>query len=262
MDFSDHKVWRLILTVGMHDLRAVFIDSTRRVAVPYVTRRWQGPLQDSLRALEDAVYEDTLLLDDYDTTVLLRPAATLLVPPDWAAERTPEELEEAMSRLDPTEEKDIWQEPMGEAVALYSTPTGIRDFLGRTFPTEDVRHALRPMVEHFTPRAAREGGDKMWAHLGDGRMDICAYRDGRLLEASTHRFDAPMDAAYTLLMAWRTLGMNAEQGELRLSATPEARAVVLPPLRRHIKYVGLTVNASTLSAALREGLELPEAILV
>lgn len=75
-DFSDHAVWRLLLTVGMKELQAVFYDTVRKRFVPYSSRVWQCDAADVLKNIEDAVYEDSLLLDDYDTSILIRPRAT------------------------------------------------------------------------------------------------------------------------------------------------------------------------------------------
>lgn len=260
MDFSDHKVWRLLLTVGVGEVRALFVNRATGACVPYLARRWECPPQDVLHNIEEALYEEPMLFEEYDATILLRPAATLLVPPELAKDASDQNLSEAISALDPMEEKDVWSEPVGEAIALCSMPGGVRGFLGRSFLTEDVRHALKPGVEHFAPRAAREGGDKMWAHLGERSLDMYAFRDGRLLEASTHTYHAPMDAAYALLFAWRALGLDAVRGELRLSGSAEVRKTIMEPLRAHLSYVGLTVNATQLSASLEAGVDLSEAL--
>ena len=73
---------------------------------------------------------------------------------------------------------------------------------------------MAPIVEHFAPVARSEGGEKMWAHLHEGGVDMAAWRDGRLLHAGTWACKPGADAAYYLLFAWRALRLDSAQGEL------------------------------------------------
>ena len=259
-DFSDHSAWRLLLTVGMRGLDAVFHNAKTRVCVPYVSRRWECPEPDVLRHIEDAVYDDPLLPDDYDTAILVRPRATLLVPPGMVDADDTRAIDEALSAVDGAEHKDVWCEPMGEALALYSTPAGVRGFLGRTFLTENVHHLMVPFVSHFAPKAKAEGGEKMWVHLHEGGLDMAAFRDGRLLHACSWACAPGADAAYYILFAWRTLGFDPVQGELKVSGREELRREVMTLLRRHINYVGLTVTTTAMAEALAAGTGLSAAI--
>lgn len=260
MDFSDHSVWQLLLTVGMRELHAAFYDRNSGRFADYSRRRWECESADTLKCIEDAVYEDPLLLDDYDVSILIRPAMTLTVAPEDYPEEDSQKMHDALSLADATERKDVWREPLGEALALYSTPEGVRDFLSRTFLTERVSHALRPIVDYFTLRARTEGGERMWVHLEPGRLDVVAFRNGRLLLANTWSFATAADAAYYLLYAWRALGLDAAQGEMSVSGDKALRDEAVPMLRRYINYVRLTMYPASLAAPLREGISLCEAL--
>lgn len=259
-DFSDHNIWRLLLTVGVRGLEAAFYNRKTRACVPYISRTWECPDADVLKRIEDAVYDDALLPDDYDTTILLRPKATLLVPPELVDTDDIDSIREALDAVDASDSKDVWYEDMGEALALYSTPDGVKGFLGRTFLTEDVHHLLHPFVEHFRVKASNEGGEKMWVHLGENYVDMAAFRDGRLLQATSWYCSPGADAAYFLLFAWRTLGLDPTQGEMNISGKEEYRREVMTLLRRHINYVSLTVNSTNVSEALATGISMSGAL--
>jgi len=260
LDFSDHRTWRLHLTVGMRGLDAVFFNATARECVPYLSRRWQCADADVLKNIENAVYEDPLLLDDYDTTILICPKATLFVPPSMIDPDDEDAVCRALDAVDAAEHKDVWCEPVADATALYSTPCGVKDFLGRSFLTEDVHHIVRPFVEHFQAKAAGGAGEKMWVHLGADRMDMIVFRDGRLVNAS-FRYCAPgPDAVYFILFAWDTFGLDPMRGELRISGIDKYRRSVMDPLRRHINYVSLTVNSTAISKALAQGVSMSQAL--
>lgn len=259
-DYSDHSVWRLLLTVGMRGVEAVFHNVKTQVCVPYLTREWECAGPDVLKHIEDTVYDDPLLPDDYDTSILIRPRATLLVPPDMTDVEDPGSLDRALSALDGAERKDVWCESAGEAMALYSTPAGVRGFLGRTFLTEDVHHVIVPLVNHFAPKASAEGGEKMWVHLHPAGVDVVAFRDERLLHAGCWTCLPGMDSVYYVLFAWRSLGFDPSRGELMVSGKEELRREVMTTLRRHINYVSLTVTSSAVSDALSRGVSLSAAL--
>lgn len=259
-DFSDQKVWRLLLTVGMRGFDALFFNRKTRQCVPYSTREWVCPEADLLKYVENAVYEDTLITEGYDTTVLLRPRAALLVPPQMVDPEDPDDLRRALDVADASEQKDVWCEPLAEALAIYSTPRGLKDFLGRTFLTEDVHYILVPMAGHFQRQAVTEGGEKMWVHLSETVLDIVAFRDGKLLYAGARYCAMGMDAVYHILYVWNALGLDSSRGGLHISGKEQYRRQVMSPLRRHINYVSLTVSASAVSEALAQGVSLSAAL--
>ena len=256
-DFSDHKRWKLLLIVGERGLDAAFFDREGRQGVPYMSRRWNCDPTQVLGQVEDALYDDPRLLDDYDTSILISPRATLLVPPAMFDPKDTAANTEALSALDQSEHKDVWHEPLDEAIALYSTAEGLRDFLRRTFLTEDMHHLLRPMTDYFSRKAGAEGGWKMWVDLGPGVMDIVAYGNGRLLYANRwHYTGGAEDAAYYLLFIFRTLGLPEDSAELYLSGSQELRRAISPMLRRHISYVSQTLLPSAYASAVAEGIPL------
>lgn len=258
-DFSDHKIWQLLLTVGVDRLDALFYDRQCRVFEPFMHRTWGCDPAEALSKIQDAVYEAPTLLDDYDTKILLRPTATLLVPPEMVDPDDTEANARALDAVDASEHKDVWCEPLGEAMALYSTPDGVRDFLSRSFLTEDVHHVLCPMVAHFAATATAQGGHKMWVHVGEDLLDAVAWKDGRLVLGASWHFKGAADAAYYIMLAWNTLSLDPAQGQLQVSGTEDTRRELLPMLRRHINYVSLTLVSQTVASSLRQGVGLAQA---
>lgn len=252
-DYSDHDIWRLSLTVGMRGLEAVFYNKNTRSFDSYVSRVWECPDADVLKNVENAVYDDSLLPDGYDTSVLIRPKATLLVPADTVDADNPDTWREALDAVDASEQKDVWYESMGDVAVLYSTPRGIKDFLSRTFLTEDIHHIDIPFAVNVLSKAHIEGGEKMWVHYSDDVIDIVACRDGVLLHAGFWYCPHGADAVYYTLFAWNALGFDPRQGELRISGMDKYRAEVMTALRKHIHYVSLAVCSSAASQAMSAG---------
>ncbi|MCM1319359.1 MAG: DUF3822 family protein [Muribaculaceae bacterium] len=253
-DFSDHDVWRLLLTVGMRGLEAVFYNRNTHEFVPYLQRNWECSEADVVKNIEDTIYDDPLLPDGYDASILLRPKATIIVPKELCDPEDTSSLQAALEVVDAAEQKDVWYDPLqNEAALIFSTPRGLQGFLSRTYLTEDIHHVLTPMVNKCRKTALSEPGEKMWVHISDNVIDVAAFRDGKLIHAGSWYCTAEADIVYHILFAWHALKFDATQGELRISGTEELRRQVLSLLRKHINYVSLCVTSQAVNKAVNDG---------
>ena len=260
-DFTDHKVWQLSLTIGMRGVDAVFINRNTSECVPYLSRAWECPEAEVLKNVEDTIYDDTLLPDGYDTSILIRPKAALLVPRELCDPEDTDALRAALDAVDAASQKDVWCEPLDDEVAaLYSTPRGLQGFLSRTYLTEDMHLVTAPMVRMGRQSSSADNGEKMWVHLSDNVIDIVAFRDGKLVHAGSWYCAPGADTIYYILFTWHALKFDAGQGELRVSGREDLRRQVLAPLRRHINYVSLPVTSQVVNNALNKGVSLSTAL--
>lgn len=260
-DISDHSRWRLRLTVGPCGVRANFHDAVAGRLFTYMDRIWTGDPADSLRKIEDAIYEDPVILDDYTTSILVRPVRMIFVPDSrLGADSAAEDAEALISQVDATEAKDVWIEPLGRGLtAIFSTPAGVRDFLARTFPTEDVHLALRPMLSHVLLRE-NDPGRKMWVHLDAGTLDVVAVSDGRPVLINTREYSEAADAAYYIVYALGAIGFDPATTDVRLSGCEDVRRELMPMLRRHIDCVSGALLPTAVNHAIAGGASLCEAL--
>lgn len=223
-----------------------------------IDRRWQCEPADALSRLEDMVYEQPSLFDDIDTTLLLSPTVSVVTPRELVGD-DPDAIAAVLDRYDLSEAKDCFAEPIGDAddnLLLYTMPAGVRGFLGRCFPTEKVSHELLPFVRCFLSAAFAEGGDRMWADIHDSRVDVAAFRDGRLLLLNTWRWHASADILYYLVCCWRTLGLDSAGGQLCVSGPADVRGALLPELRKYVNYVAMPSLPRNVRSLLSSGLPL------
>jgi len=261
-DISDHARWRLLLTVGESCVRAVFHDQAAKRQLLYLDRNWHCDPADALGRIEDAIYEDPAILDDYITGILVRPTRMILVP---SAEIDPGDEEAAadmLSLLDLSENKDVWIEPVEASLtAVFSTPAGVKDFLLRSFPTEDVHFALRPMLAYLlsgqTPVAER-----VWVHFDERTLDIVAMAGGMPVLVNTRAYNDPADAAYYIIMAMRALSLSESDAEVMLSGSAVVRREIMPVLRKYLGFVANGILPIHVKRALEQGLSLTEALQI
>lgn len=261
-DTSQQRSKQMVVVAGSGVLQQALhhADGTSALQIDH---RWQCEPIDALSRLEDAVYEEQSLFDDLDTTLLLRPTVSTIVPRALLSPDDSDAIRAVMDHYDPTEAKDCFTEPIGDDddnLLLYSMPAGIRGFLERSFPTEDIRHALLPMLQYFCSTAATIKGDCMWADVQTSRVDVIAFRSGHLLHANSWKFREPEDAAYYIAYTWQTLGLDTETGQLSISGKTSLRNAIVPTLRRHINYVTMATIPQTVKEANASGVPLCAAL--
>lgn len=250
----------MVVTVGNGLLQSFTAEGGGCVTT--VDRRWQCEPQDALARLEDAVYEEPSLFEEIETALLFRPDMTVVAPGELLDD-DPEGVKAIMDEYDLSATKECYQESAEDADGnriLYSLPAGLRDFMGRCLPTENVSHALSPLVKHFGRVAEKERGERMWVDFGERSADVVAFRDGHLLLANTWNFRDVSELIYYLVYAWRTLGMDSNSGQLLVSGGGEKRGEVMASLRRYVNYVAMPVLPREVKSAVASGVPLSAAL--
>lgn len=225
-------------------------------------RTWRSEPSDCAQTLENAVYDSPGLFEECRTTVLLRPEYTQLVPAALADDE--ETAAEIMSHFDRAEGHECFVERIAgldRYRIAYTLPAGMRGFLSRSFPTDDFRHALLPLIEKLSETARAQGGDILWADFSDTSLDVVAFSEGELRLAAIRSFREPSDAAYYLLNAWQAMGFNPRKGEIRVSGNEEVRRTVVPLLRQFVTFVSAAVLATHVKEASRCGVTLASAFV-
>lgn len=258
-DFSDHSRFRLQITVGHSGVRANFFDPKARAMFPYMDKNWHCDPIDALKKIEDAFYEDTILLDDYDTRILIRPNYMLFRPADSLDADDDDAANSLISTLDAAEEKDVWTENCGDITAVFSTPAGLRDFLHRSFLTENVKPAILPLL-NARRSATDTTGKKIFVHLDAQTLDIVATDNGAPALINTRAYTDAPDAAYYIIYSLTALGFDPSRTEIMLSGPSPLRRELLPMLRRHAGHVTNALLPLYIKQALEKGVSLSEAL--
>lgn len=191
---------------------------------------------DSLQALEDAVYETPELLNEYKRVRVVVHSPHFVLMPE---ETTDDDCMMLLRHAFPNDDGDaaVCILPGNGVKIAYLMPRGMQAFLGRTFNYPQVVHHLAPLCEYFNQQNHGADLSRMFLHLDAERMDMAIYRLGKLVCANTYTFDNAEDAAYFVLNAWRANGLDQLTDELQLTGDADMRAAITPPLRDYVKYV-------------------------
>lgn len=188
-----------------------------------------------LTHIENAVYDHPTLLEDYEGRILIDTDKVLFFPPD-----TPREtIHAAMERVFAVTPQDIHLSDDTEVITAFTLCGGLKGFLDRTLSGMTVSSVIDVMRKEFSQR---EGADtRVYADLGQGRVNLLAFRGRRFVHGSVHPFTETSDAAYYIYALWRQLGLTADRGELNVSGPKPARTELMTIMRRRINYVMMTL---------------------
>ena len=233
IDIRHPEAWELL--VSIEDRQVNYILYTPAVEGSLIIGEVERA-DESLQALEDAVYDMPELLNEYKRVrVVVHSQHFVLVPQDATDEECAMILHEAFPD-DDGDEAVCLMAHNGVKIA-YLTPSGLQAFLGRTFNYPEMFHHLHPLCEHIKEHKGNDNNSRMFLNLRERQMDLAIYCDGAIQCANTYPFSHVEDAVYYTLNAWRAHDMNQLVDELEIAGNNELCAEMMPKMREFVKYV-------------------------
>lgn len=196
-DFADTGQWRLLLKIGVTGLEA-FLENTLHPEIEpqtLCTAKWEFN-KDKLREnIENAVYNNPRLLDDFATRIILYDPRSLFIPTEIAEESAGAE-EELYKKVYTAEDADIMTDFDRDLTAVWSLAPGVKSFLMRTFPGARITCNLMELVRNL--RKSNQGLT-LYAIARDEEADIILMNGSDLISASTHEWHHVDDIAYLVM---------------------------------------------------------------
>ncbi len=255
----DPRLWRLCLRLDAECLQAMLCSSADRSQV--ICRRLPVDTQmpSPLRALEEVVYDNPLLLSDFRrVSIAVDEPRHLLVPPEVPP------LPALFSLPDP-DAVDLIKSECGatNAVSIMALDAEMAAFLRRTFVNPVICHRLSPLCRYFTALGAKGNTVKTYVHLQNAALDVIVTDRAGLVMANTFRFRVLSDAVYYILACRQTLGLGHADGETLVCGDPSLRDQAMTALREYLVSVMPVIFPSDmLQAAGDAALGIPYDLLV
>lgn len=98
--------------------------------------------------------------------------------------------------------------PQLNVVAAYAVDRDLRFVLTETFRTVQFMPLLAPLLIEFCRHSYGGFQEKLFCYFHDRRIDVCAFRKGRVRLCSSFEVAQSTDAVYYILNVWQTLGMK------------------------------------------------------
>ncbi len=211
-DFADTGQWRLIVNIYTTGMTALLENTLHTDVEPQqlFSTRWEYDPDSLLHNIENAVYDNPRMLDDFSARIILFDRRTLFIPTRVMEEEEGME-EEIYTSLYKADEADVICETDGDLTAASSMTPGLKGFLCRTFPGARISTNLMALVSSLRKENA-EGGLKMQVVEREAAREAdFILLDGKsLLSASTRPVSGKDDVIYHVYNIINAYGLDPE----------------------------------------------------
>lgn len=255
-------MWQLVLEADASGLWVVAFSPFEEHALIFERVPFDETESSPLQAIEDAVYDNPMLLLDFSKVTVLFDTRRFMALP-----MMPQEACETMLRAslpaDATVAAEVLVSPlpaMGSCVS-FEVPADILGFLRRTFHNASILHPLAPAAAYFQARHPRHPSGKTLVNITGNRLDVVTLGDKAPQVLNSFRFETPMDALYYIL-ATRGSADVADTDEIMVAGDLKARAALTPLLRKYVRYVMPAIFPSVMFRAGKASLSAPFEMIV
>ncbi len=258
---SEPQLWRLELRIGKDALHVVLFCTVEDNSLIYREISLDKAATDRLKALEDAVYENPLLLADFAKVDCVVETDCFTIVP--ASINSDEVREKIMAKMFDGFDGEIVANdlPGQNATILLGLDAEMAGFLRRTFNNPRIYHHLAPLCRYFHSKSRLGNTGKMYAYMRHDRMDLMAFGKDTLLLANTFIYRDPMDAVYYILSCRKMLGFGSGD-EMFLSGDNASREAIAPVLRKYIGCVMPVIFPSSMFKAGKDSMNAPFDLIV
>lgn len=226
--------WTLTLLIGLDALYYKLEHDTLEPIVGHT------PIGDGerLTAVENAVYDTPVLLDDYQSTkVIVATSRFALTPAELPEPLRKNILRTTLSGVG----GDVLTSDTAWGVGfVFELPRGLRSFLDRTFIMPPVVPHLQPVIDFLHSHDEVT----LLAHCPDGEhLDLAIQREGTLQLANTYTCPGADDALFYTLQAAKLTGVDALSDKVMLVGDEDACTRLKTRLDEYFKDVALDADA-------------------
>lgn len=259
---QDPRLWRLGLRIDSSALHVVLFCTVEDNSLIHRKIMLDKAAPSLLKALEDAIYENPLLLSDFDKVDCVVETGRFAVVP--ASVTSADVREKIMAKMFDGFDGEIVANglPGQNATILMGLDGDFAGFLRRTFNNPVIHHHLAPLCRYFHNKSRLGNSGKMYAYIHGDRVDVMAFGRDTLMLANTFRFRAPMDAVYYILSCRKMLDLDAAADEMLLAGDNEVREAITPVLREYLAYVMPVIFPSSMFKAGKDSMNAPFDLIV
>ena len=136
------------------------------------------------------------------------------------------------------QQDDVEGTPINQinVVAAYAVGKDLRFVLTEMFRNVKFMPLLAPVLVEFCRRSYGGFQEKLFCYFHDKRVDMFAFRKGRVRFCSSFDVALTPDAAYYILNVWQTLGMKPSD-VLCLAGSITGQEALLKDLRQFIRNI-------------------------
>ena len=240
--FADTGQWRLIITVSVYGISSILKNVMDHDIEPVLlfSKPWKGNESNLLQLVEEAVYDNPRILDDFATQIIVYTHKSLWIPEDLTDE---EEYDtNFFTSVYDVNTDDIFADFDDEEVCLYTLAPGLNSFFQRTLPGCKVSSHLSIIKSKFKElekTSADPIKDCIYINCRDTDVDFFAFSDGRFLSGSSHRWKALNDIAYRLLFMCKVYNLDLAHTRIIIIANHSLSEGLMENIKSFFPFVSV-----------------------
>lgn len=259
---ADPANYNMLMRVGSAYVDVVIYSVLADNSLLY--RSYPLPLSGTLspvRALEEVVYDNPLMLADFRKVYILLDTSDYCVIPygldGSQASRIFKALRPAFSGA-----VNVADTSTRNASVVFGIPDDLGGFIRRTFIGAVVQPHVVPLVRYFASKPGRGNSRRMICNMRPASMDVIVIDGTRLLQANTVSFRNVADAVYYILAGCTEHGIDPHTDEVLLSGDQHMRDEIIPLLRTYIERVMPVIFPPQMFRAGKEAMHAPFDLIV
>lgn len=233
-DLMDTGQWHLAVDISRHGFGAWLLPDESLGASPRVIIRtsWHPSDEGLLKRIEDAVYDNPTVLDDYSADIIVESDRQLWLPASLYP--TDDDCADAYIYIYGGDILDVMVNDLGNVKCAFMLTPGLKSFMQRSFPGARIWSQQALLKEaSVQPHEAF----KCLLDVRQSTFDLILFRRGELLSASTHLWKTDTDIAYMLLNILQTYDAPTPETEIVFSGVRDVRQSLGKTLQPYFKTI-------------------------
>lgn len=228
------ELWRMALLISRQSLDVALYPPVESEEAIFRSITLDPEAPTHLKAVEDAIYENPLLLSDFKSIQGFIDSDFFLLLPD----EIPQERYDSMLKISAQTPQEQWRSiatPASPGVKLImAADEELCRFLTRTFFNISLRHPLAILTGML---ASDNSGIRSYSIMHRKRIYMMSFDDRKLLSANTFTYNEPMDAVYYILASRSISDIDSVKHPHFYAGQPESIDSVIPILRSYIAQI-------------------------
>ena len=183
-----------------------------------IRQQWQPSEEGLLSRIEDAVYDNPTVLDDYSADIVVESDRQLWLPASLYP--SDEDCADAYISIYGGDMLDVMVNDLGKEKCAFMLTPGLKAFMQRSFSGARI-WSQQALLKDTSSQPHEDF--KCMVDIREAAVDIVLLLRGELLCASTHLWKSEAEIAYVLLNILQTFDAPASDAEVILSGRREAR---------------------------------------
>ncbi len=228
----DNGQWHLAVDISLHGIGAWLVPdaSLGRTPKTIVQESWQPTEEGLLHRIEDVIYDNPTILDDYSADIIIESDRQLWLPAELYP--TDDDCADIHKKIYGGEGFDVFVNETGKEKNTFTMISGLKSFMQRSFAGARILSQQTLLKEAaMQPHEAY----KCVIDIRETEADFILLDRGELLCGSTHPWKTENDIAYMLMNILNTYDADPKETDTVFSGIREVRQSLGKTLSKFLK---------------------------